>query len=82
MQYNSEECARACVICQSVVTKMTWDNVPLCETHLQERESMQLGSDQLFRQQTAEQSFELAVQEEPVPSASENSEVELRGIVA
>ncbi len=82
MQYNNEECARACAICQSVVTKITWDNVPLCETHLRERESMQLGSDRLFRRRTAEQSFGLAVHEELLPSDSAISGVELRGVVA
>src|ERR1039458_1277666 len=40
------------------VAAVTWDNVPLCETHWQEREKMQLGSDQLFRHRTAIDSLE------------------------
>ncbi len=63
MQRNDEQ--RACAICQSIdVTAVTWDNVPLCETHWRERESMQLGSDQLFRRRAAAQSFKQAIQEE------------------
>jgi hypothetical protein len=63
VQYNNEQ--RACAVCQSVsVAAVTWDNVPLCETHWQEREKMQLGSDQLFRHRTAIDSLERALQEE------------------
>jgi hypothetical protein len=62
MQHNNNQ--RACAICQSAgVTAVTWDNVPLCATHWQERKRMQLGSDQLFRHRTAVESFEWAVQE-------------------
>lgn len=69
MQRNNNQ--RACAICQSVgVTAVTWDNVPLCETHQQERERMQLGSDQLFRHQTAVESFERTAQEERSPVAT------------
>jgi hypothetical protein len=56
MQSNNEE--RPCAICQSVgVTLVTWNKVPLCETHWQERESMQLGSDQMFRHRPRVESF-------------------------
>lgn len=62
MQYNNSQ--RACAICQSVGVKaVTWDNVPLCATHWQERERMHLGSDQLFRHRTTAEGFEWAVQE-------------------
>jgi hypothetical protein len=69
-QYNNDE--RACAICQRIgMTAATWDNVPLCETHWQERESMQLGSDQLFRHRRAVESGERAVrEEEPTPAAT------------
>ena len=69
MRYNSNQ--RACAICQSAgVTAVTWDNVPLCATHWQERERMHLGSDQLFQHQTAVESFEWAVQQKPSPVAT------------
>jgi hypothetical protein len=59
MQSNNEE--RPCAICQSVgVTLATWNKVPLCETHWQERESMQLGSDQMFRHRPRVESFQPA----------------------
>lgn len=65
MQYKHDE--RACAICQSVgMTAVTWDNVPLCETHWQEREGMQLGSDQLFRHRTSVASFKGVVPEPAV----------------
>lgn len=67
MQYNNNQ--RACAICQSAgVTTVTWDNVPLCATHWQERERMHLGSDQLFRHRTAVESFEWAGQENLLPA--------------
>jgi len=69
MQYNNDE--RPCAICQSVgMTLVTWNNVPLCETHWQERESMQLGSDQLFRHRPPVEFFERAVQEGSLPVAT------------
>jgi len=72
MQHKNNQ--RACAICQSVsVTAVTWDNVPLCETHWQERERMQLGSDQLFHHRTAVESFERAVREKPLPAATISS---------
>ena len=62
MRYHNNQ--RSCAICQSAgVTAVSWDNVPLCATHWQERERMRLGSDQLFRHPTAVESFEWAVQE-------------------
>lgn len=68
MQSNNDE--RPCAICQSVgVTLVTWNKVPLCETHWQEREDMQLGSDQMFRHRPPVQFFERAVQQEPAPAA-------------
>jgi hypothetical protein len=67
MQYNNNLCA--CAICQSArVAAVTWDNVPLCATHWQERERMQLGSDQLFRHRMAVESFEWAGQERLSPA--------------
>jgi hypothetical protein len=69
MQYNSDE--GACAICHSIgVMAVTWDNVPLCETHWQERERMQLGSDQLFRHHMPVESVAQAVQEEPLETMS------------
>ena len=69
MQYNYDE--RPCAICQSAgMTLVTWDKVPLCETHWQERESMELGSDQLFRRRPPVAFFERAVQEEPAVAAT------------
>jgi len=63
MKYSDKQ--RTCAICQSSdVTAATWDNVPLCETHWRERESMQLGSDQLFRRRTPAELLQPAVQEE------------------
>jgi len=65
MQYNNNQ--RACAICRSAgVAAVTWDHVPLCTTHWQERERMQLGSDQLFRHRTAVEAFEWAAQEKPL----------------
>jgi hypothetical protein len=64
---------RACAICQSpAVTTLTWDKVPLCEIHWQERELMHLGSDELFHHRRAVESFERAVQKEssPAPTAT------------
>ncbi len=56
MQYKDE--LHACAICQSVgMLAMTWDNVPLCDKHWQEREGMQLGSDELFRHRMIMRSF-------------------------
>lgn len=69
MQYNNDE--RPCAICQSAgMTLVTWDKVPLCETHWQEREDMQLGSDQMFRHRPRVEFFERAVQQEPLPAAT------------
>ncbi len=68
MQYNDE---RPCAICQSVgMTAVTWDNVPLCATHWQEREEMQLGSDQMFRHRPPIEFFECAVPAESLPAAT------------
>ncbi len=67
MQYNNSQ--RACAICQSAgMTAVTWDNVPLCATHWQERERMHLGSDQLFRHRTTAGGFEWAGQEKLSPT--------------
>ncbi len=68
MQSNNDE--QACAICQSIgMTAVTWNNVPLCETHWQEREGMQLGSDQMFRHRAAVESFRRTVQP-PQPASA------------
>jgi len=69
MQHGNNQ--RGCAICQSSgMTAVTWNNVPLCATHWQERERMRLGSDQLFRHRTAVASFEWAVQKQSLPVAT------------
>jgi hypothetical protein len=68
VQSNNDE--RACAICQSIgTTAKTWNNVPLCETHWQEREGMQLGSDQMFRHRAVE-SFRRTLQATQPASAA------------
>jgi hypothetical protein len=63
MQYNNND-ERPCAICQSIgMTFVTWDKVPLCQTHWQEREDMQLGSDQMFRHRPRVAFFEGVVQQ-------------------
>jgi len=69
VQSNHDE--RACAICQATgMTAVTWNNVPLCETHWQEREDMQLGSDQMFRHRAAIEAFRRTVQAPQSASAA------------
>ena len=69
MQYSYDE--RPCAICQSVgMTAVTWNNVPLCETHWREREEMQLGSDQMFRHRPPLEFFQHAVPEGTAAAAT------------
>jgi hypothetical protein len=52
------------------MTAVTWNNVPLCENHWQEREDMQLGSDQMFRHRAAIEAFRRTVQAPQSASAA------------